>query len=306
MLGKRREIAGTRRARALSNGQFSAQGTNERPSYASWYCLAVTQRALLRGEMPKGRKPAAALFPPPLRSLSAARRITSEFHRLTHQIEAAGGADTAAAEAELERLGGRAAYQEASKLTTARVRPASHVFSALTRWGLRPAKGEPPLPLLEVGAVNLQLSSVPWLAVRAIDIRSSHPRIEQRDFFTLRPAGAFRAVVCAMVLNCVPDAFSRGRMLLGCRAHLSLGGLFVVSVPLRCLTCSPYTTPASFTAALAVAGFEVLETRDTPKVALVVARAVAQLAPTGEHGRVRRRRAVAPGQTNDFAVAFAD
>lgn len=256
--------------------------------------------------MPREPGRRAALFPPPLRSLSAARRITSEFHRLTHQIEAAGGADTSALSAELERLGGRAAYQEASKLTTARVRPASHVFSALTRHGLRPRKGEPPLPLLEVGAVNLQLSSVPWLAVRAIDLRSSHPRIEQRDFFALRPSAAFRVVVCAMVLNCVPDAFSRGRMLLGCRAHLSLGGLLVLSVPLRCLTCSPYATSASFASALAVAGFEVLETRETPKVALVVAKAVQRMAPVGEHGRVRRRVPDAPGQTNEFAVAFAE
>lgn len=34
--------------------------------------------------------------------------------------------------------------------------------------------------------------------VRAIDLRSSHPRIEQMDFFDLRPEGTFGAVVCSM------------------------------------------------------------------------------------------------------------
>jgi hypothetical protein len=58
----------------------------------------------------------------------------------------------------------------------------------------------PPLPLsgLQVGAVNTQLLSMPWLAVRAIDLRSTHPRIEQRDFFDVVPAAEFGAVVCSM------------------------------------------------------------------------------------------------------------
>jgi hypothetical protein len=49
-----------------------------------------------------------------------------------------------------------------------------------------------------VGAVNTQLLSMPWLAVRAIDLRSTHPRIEQRDFFDVVPAAEFGAVVCSM------------------------------------------------------------------------------------------------------------
>jgi hypothetical protein len=130
------------------------------------------------------------------------------------------------------------------------------VFSSLTRHGLRPAAGAPPLPLLEVGAVNTQLLSVPWLAVRAIDLRSSHPRIEERDFFDLAPAAAFGAVVSSMVLNCVPDAASRGAMLRGMRAHLREGGMLFVMLPLRCVTHSRFTTRASFADALAAAGFE--------------------------------------------------
>lgn len=83
--------------------------------------------------------------------------------------------------------------------------------------------------------MNTQLLSVPWLSVRAIDLRSSHPKIEQRDFFELRPEGEFRVVVCSMVLNCVPDARDRGEMLRGIRAHLSEGGVAFIMVPLRCV-----------------------------------------------------------------------
>lgn len=59
------------------------------------------------------------------------------------------------------------------------------------------------------------------------------------------------------VLNCVPDALSRGAMLRGMRAHLRDGGLLFVMLPLRCLTHSPHTTHARFGDALALAGFTV-------------------------------------------------
>lgn len=252
----------------------------------------------------------APLVPPPLRSLARARTVTSEFHRLTRAMQAAreAGAPVAQLQAELEALGGRAAYQAASALTTARHRTAKYVFSALTRLGLRPAPGAPPLPLLEVGAVNTQLISVPWLATRAIDLRSSHPRIEQRDFFTLRPAAAFRVVVLAMVLNCVPSAASRGRMLLCCRAHVRPGGLLFVMLPLRCLTSSPFCSWERFAAALACAGFELVESKESPKVAFILARAVAQLADHRPF-RMTQRAGGREGDgltKNDFAVAFED
>ncbi len=225
----------------------------------------------------------------------------------------------------------RAAYQEASALTTARHRTAKFVFAALTRHGLRPARGEPPLPLLEVGAVNTQLLSVPWLATRAIDLRSTHPRIEQLDFFALAPAAQYGAVVCAMarqhatpcfaradaallllqVLNCVPDALARGAMLRGLRAHLRPGGLCFVMLPLRCVASSPFTTRDTFAAALAAAGLEVLETKESPKVAFICARAVALPDAAARRAAAARFRDPPPvvvrgaELTNTFAVAFA-
>ena len=56
----------------------------------------------------------------------------------------------------------------------------------LTKLGMRRERTRA-LRVLEIGAVNTQLLSVPWLDVRAIDIKSQHPRIEQVDFFDVPP-----------------------------------------------------------------------------------------------------------------------
>jgi hypothetical protein len=57
----------------------------------------------------------------------------------------------------------------------------------------------PPLRVLEVGAINPQLSRCPWLDVRAIDIRSQHPLIEEVDLFDLPPRQEYDVVVSSMV-----------------------------------------------------------------------------------------------------------
>ena len=114
-----------------------------------------------------------------------------------------------------------------------------------------------PRDCLQIGAVNAQLLSIPWLSVRAIDLRPCLPSIEQADFLQLRPAGAFDIVVCAMVLNCVPTAVDRGNMLLKMRGHLQQGGHAFIVIPLRCLNDSPYMTAKYFEDALAAAGLQV-------------------------------------------------
>mmetsp|Transcript_18220 Transcript_18220/g.51040 ORF Transcript_18220/g.51040 Transcript_18220/m.51040 type:complete len:168 (-) Transcript_18220:2771-3274(-) len=111
-----------------------------------------------------------SLVPGVMRSLRKARKVTSEFHIVTAALESAKMAgklsEVAKLTSELERLGGREAYQEASVLATSRSKHSSKwVFSELTKLGLRPHKGESPLRLLEVGAVNTQLLSIPWLSV---------------------------------------------------------------------------------------------------------------------------------------------
>lgn len=134
--------------------------------------------------------------------------------------------------ADIEAMGGRRAYQAASQLNTREFRTSRIVTSTLTALGLRPSSGKPLPRVLEIGAINPDLQRVRWLSTRAIDILASAPGVEQRDFFTLRPPcispvalsgaetvkdGPFDVIVCSMVLNCVPTAAARGRMLVMCR-----------------------------------------------------------------------------------------
>ena len=107
---------------------------------------------------------------------------------------------------------------------------------------MRPRKGEAPINVLEIGAVNTQLLSCPWLNVRAIDLASRHPKIEQADFFVIKPKASYSCVVNAMVINCVPTPQQRGRMLRLCNAHLRLNGLLVLVLPRRCVEASSQLT----------------------------------------------------------------
>mmetsp|Transcript_35296 Transcript_35296/g.88270 ORF Transcript_35296/g.88270 Transcript_35296/m.88270 type:complete len:335 (-) Transcript_35296:111-1115(-) len=236
------------------------------------------------------------LVPSAMKSLKRARRVTSEFHRIQREMESAelsNGSGSLGPEAgtkqtssevyrakkqklerELHDLGGRQAYQEASVLATSRHRTCKWIFAIVTKLGLRPAKTLPPLKLLEVGAVNTQLLAVPWLAVRAIDIKAQHPRIEQMDFFDLQPEGCYDAVVLSMVLNCVSSPLKRGRMLSLVRKHLLPSGHMFLMIPRRCVENSPHCTIPTIVEALSVVGLKVVETKLSPKVAFFCAQRV--------------------------------
>ena len=191
--------------------------------------------------MGKKKRP---LAPPPLKSLKRARQITSAFHAATRALDGAlakGDAEAvASARAAVEAAGGREAYQAASAAATARHKVASKfVWSHLTKLGFREnTKGEKPR-LLEIGAINTQLLSTPWLQVRSVDLRAppgpssereektKKRRIEAIDFFDvarLPQVNEFDAVVCSMVLNCLTSPEQRGEMLRGIRRHLRFEG----------------------------------------------------------------------------------
>ena len=218
------------------------------------------------------------LVPSAMKSLKRARHVTSEFHRIQRELDVVAGvskdgtpsararADKQQLERQLDSLGGRQAYQEASVLTTARHRTCKWVFSVLTKLGMRPKKNQSPLRVLEIGAVNTQLLSIPWLDVRAIDIKSQHPRIEQVDFFDVPPKGDKDVVVCAMVLNCVESAVKRGRMLADARRHLKPGGYFFLMLPRRCVEHSPFCTVPVLESLMELLGMRAVEKKTSPKV----------------------------------------
>ena len=218
----------------------------------------------------KRRKPAAIVpLAAQVTARKHARRLTSQYHTLTQRLAAAKSDDErASVQAELEQMGGIKAYQQASALNTA--------LNPTSRWAARAIRaldaslgGGQPIRVLEIGAVNTQLLDTPGLAVRAIDLHALHPRIEQCDFFSLLQGGeadpsgacttrAYDAVVCSMVLNCVPNERKRFEMLVGIRSQLRRGGRAFVTLPRSCLEHSFTMTVESFTDALAAVGLPTL------------------------------------------------
>lgn len=248
-------------------------------------------------------------MPKQCNSLRRARATTTRFHNLTCKLEQAKEpVEIARLQMELGQLGGRDEYQQASKLTTSRHRTARYVFATLTRLGLRPHRGQRPLTLLEIGAVNLDLVSTPWLATRAIDVRSQHPRIEQVDFFALPQRRDFDVVVCAMVLNCVSNAEKRGDMLRGMREHLKPGGLAFLCLPRRCFEKSPFTTHRSFRALLRCVGLETIHVKRSPSIIFICARAAAVDVALRPVNVSSPSRVIAHGRgyTNNFAVLISE
>ena len=163
-------------------------------------------------------------------------------------------------------------------------------------------KKQPPLRLLEVGAINTQLLSCTWLNVHAIDLNSRHEKIEQRDFFTLEPQQEFQVVVSSMVLNCVPDPVSRGKMLRMYRDHLKPKGLLFLMIPLLCLRNSNFMTYEHFCNILKAVGFHIKETKDSPKVSFFCLERLEE-EPTNQ--KKFPQKTLMPGpKRNDFSVVL--
>ena len=204
-------------------------------------------------------------LPQKVTSRKHARRLTTQYHDITKRMASATSEEARAeCRADLEGMGGVKAYQAASALNTA--------LNPVSRWVLRALRtpsatstklGSPPR-VLEIGAVNTQLLDADGLSVRAIDLHTIEPRIEQCDFLTLAHGGTFDAtsgrvqlydsVVCSMVLNCVPNERKRFEMLVGIRAQLREGGRAFVTIPRTCLAHSCTLSEESFVDALSAVG----------------------------------------------------
>ena len=216
-----------------------------------------------------------AIVPPPAKVTSRkhARRLTSKYHDITHRLAAATTEEARAkCQLELESMGGVQAYQAASALNTA--------LNSTSRWVirvLRRAHGRQPPHrprVLEIGAVNTQLLDAVDLDVRAIDLHTLEPRIEQCDFLSLPLGGTvdsdvghiilYDAVVCSMVLNCVPNERKRFEMLVSIRSQLRSGGRAFITIPRTCLLHSFTIDDHSFLDALRAVGLRPTSEGDAP------------------------------------------
>ena len=181
------------------------------------------KRKLFLGTAPIGGKD--------MKSRRKARFVTSQYHNIRNELTAIDkDVDTPLAEKDrqkeilnekLEAIGGVDKYQQASIISTSHFKTSRWVVTILEQIGMKkllddegaisevPSSGSQicttattssrKLNVLEVGAINTQLQQCKWLNVRAIDVNSQHPSIEECDFFDIIPTSSFDAVVCSMV-----------------------------------------------------------------------------------------------------------
>eukprot|EP01104_Vermistella_antarctica_P016405 TRINITY_DN5574_c0_g1_i1.p1 TRINITY_DN5574_c0_g1~~TRINITY_DN5574_c0_g1_i1.p1 ORF type:complete len:331 (+),score=80.28 TRINITY_DN5574_c0_g1_i1:376-1368(+) len=173
----------------------------------------------------------------------------------------------ASIEKSIDELGGLEAYQDASILSTSLYRTSRWVFQMLHAHNLRPSKGQAPLVTVEIGAINTQLLSSPFLDVTAIDVMSRHPKIKQLDYFEMPFEQLFDVVVCSLVINCVTPASKRGEMLLRVHRHLKPGGHFFLVIPRTCLNLSQFMTRDRLLKSVMLKlGFKLIASKDSPKL----------------------------------------
>eukprot|EP00984_Skeletonema_dohrnii_P028308 scaffold18245_cov132-Skeletonema_dohrnii-CCMP3373.AAC.4 len=117
-----------------------------------------------------------------------------------------------------------------------------------------------------------QVERVHRLQVKAIDLRSTNQRIEQKDFFELPLSEQpYDVLVNSMVINCVTTPEQRGRMLTLCYNQLRPGGVCFLTLPKLCLIQSKFMTRSYFEQILTKGvGFELDSTKDSPKLAFFV------------------------------------
>ncbi|PHH80014.1 hypothetical protein CDD80_3143 [Ophiocordyceps camponoti-rufipedis] len=235
-----------------------------------------------------GRPPTAK----PRRTMSrkASRTLINRHHQLEkqrRQAAAAGdAAAAAAASAELASAGGLVRYQEAS-LQGQSLERGGDTSRLLLQWLPSHGVGTMRIRMLEVGALSTRnaCSACGRFDMVRIDLGSREAGILQQDFME-RPlpeteADKFDVISLSLVLNFVPDAESRGRMLARTLSFLRIaaGGassgttagpappsLFMV-LPRSCVTNSRYLTEARLKEFMGVLGYELVKAKTTQKLA---------------------------------------
>jgi 25S rRNA (adenine2142-N1)-methyltransferase len=128
--------------------------------------------------------------------------------------------------------------------------------------------------LLDIGALRPDNYArwSKWIDATAMDLRSRAPGIIEQDFLTLDlspyHAGGHRGrwdlISLSLVLNFVPSATDRGRMLRVAHAALNDGGWMFLALPAPCVQNSRYLTAERMVDILRAVGFEQVEDRCRP------------------------------------------
>ncbi|KAL1746988.1 putative methyltransferase-domain-containing protein [Schizophyllum fasciatum] len=188
---------------------------------------------------------------------------------ITAQQAAAAAQELARIDAEVEALGGLEKYQEMSAIGQSSDRGGGSekvLIGWLKELGIRPTEAGAKLRLLEVGALKPDnyKSCQAWIDPTPIDLHSRHPSIKQQDFLAMdedENRAYWDIISLSLVVNFVPDAKDRGRMLRLAHTMLKPSGLLFLALPLPCILNSRYTTPDYVQSLMEVLGFSQLRSR---------------------------------------------
>ena len=287
----------------------------------------VKSKSLSNGRPPTITKPKASL------SSQATRTLIRTHHTLNKKLESAkskgNDAEAADLEAQIEKLGGLKAYQQAS-IQGQSIDRGGDSSAVLMKW-LEPtsdalSKTEPKLRLLEVGALSTSnvCSTSGHFNVQRIDLNSQGDGILQQDFME-RPlpksnAEKFDIISLSLVLNYVPDATGRGEMLkrtcqfLDSRHRLDrdaaiqavFPALFLV-LPAPCVTNSRYMDEPRLTEIMNSLGYRLLQRKQTAKLVYYLwqLQGLPNEGKTKAKGMKFAKKEVNPGATrNNFSIVL--
>lgn len=255
-------------------------------------------------------------------SPEASRAIIRRFHVLLKrkaQLEKAARpapSELAKVRAELEDMGGIEEYQRMSNIGQGDDRGggSEKIFIAWLRARERHrlVAGAPKLALLEVGALRPDnyAACAAWIDATPIDLHARVPGVREQDFLLMdeqAEAGRWDLISLSLVLNFVPDAKDRGRMLRMCRSFLRPQGLLFVALPLPCVLNSRYLTLDHFKQLCECVGLRCVEEKwkEGGKMVYFLFERTPEATPTGlgDAAAFARKRVLVEGPSrNNYSV----
>jgi len=178
---------------------------------------------------------------------------------------------------EIDQLGGLEFYQQMSVIGQGKDRGGGSEKVAIS-WLTETYKptseherGAPKLMLnlLEVGALKPDnyKSCRSWIKTTSLDLHSRHPSILEQDFLLMDETEnheKWDVISLSLVLNFIPNAKDRGRMLRLAWSFLVPGGLLFLALPLPCVMNSRYLTCERLTVLMDALGFFQVKERWKP------------------------------------------
>ncbi|KAK0448385.1 nucleolus protein [Desarmillaria tabescens] len=199
--------------------------------------------------MPKARKrkvPVTTTTSTPSGSKpQASRTVIRQFHvLLKQQAQLKDAQKLAAIQRQIDALGGIECYQSMSAIGQGKDRGGGSE-KVLIGWLKELGYEQKKHKLLEVGALlpDNYKSCSSWIDATPMDLHSRHPAIIEQDFLLMdeeENREKWDIISLSLVLNFVPRAEDRGRMLRLAHSMLSYGGKLFLALPLPCVTNSRY------------------------------------------------------------------